>query len=108
VVTETDERILEELRQLPAVELRQLREQVNNLLAEVEPCRPSREETDDALCALYGKYEGRGLMKTLLEERARERAHVGNTENPSNWTASRSRLSVTTNSVSPVTRAEAR
>jgi hypothetical protein len=73
-VSASAEHILQELRQLPAEELRQLRIQVNKLLAEAEPCRPSRQETGRALRALYGKYEGRGLTRTLMEERARERA----------------------------------
>ena len=81
-MTATVEHVLAEVKALPHAELRELWQEVNQLMAKLygnslPPLTPRQPEQIQAawaaLNALDGKFAGDGLLQRLLEERAHDR-----------------------------------
>src|SRR5438477_4099543 len=78
-MTATAERVLRDIRSLPANELRTVWQQVNSLVAEldappvVQPPESTPEQFRAAIKSLHGCCKGNNSLQRLLDERARER-----------------------------------
>jgi hypothetical protein len=71
-MTATAERLLDEIRRLPAADREEICRSVSQLAANIQTA-PKPDEVLQAIRASHGLFAGSGLTGKLLEDRARER-----------------------------------